>query len=390
MKKQLYITAAIILVISIQSFGQINFEPQLYANYGYENNIFRAPDVLELSDGTILNEPDLIISDSYLDLGYDLYLKHKIKKRHIFRINHDLWNRRYSNNNALNQFKANARFNYEYKISRDMQVGIKYRFDLVNKIGTSVLGDELTQLFSYKRNVAELYYKQDILKNTKLDISVSYSIKDYDTALGIIPLDYDKLGFNLGLSQKLKYKKITLKPSLDLEYITKTFSDVIASDLRGSELTGYPFRVWNYYSGQLSLKGSFKGGFEFKPFVSYKIREDIFEDYYSYNALSFGIGLGYKSDKLKINLNPEYQSLNYLVKTAPDSDLADDPFLVYNTLKLRFKSSYEIFKGVALSLELRNRIRDTNTLDFAWKTRRSYNYYEAMGGIIIDPIAFFK
>ena len=389
MKKQLYITAVILLIISIQSFAQIKFEPQLYANYGYENNIFRAPDVLELSDGTVLNEPDLIISDSYLDLGYDLYLKHKVKKRHIFRLNHDLWNRRYSSNASLNQFKANAKFNYEYKINRDMQVGIKYHFELVNKIGTTVLGDELTQLFSYKRNVAELYYKYDILKNTKLDLSASYNIKDYDTTFGVIPLDYDKLGFNFGLSQKRKLKTLTLRPSVDLRYSKKTFSNVIASDLNGSELIGYPLRVLKYYSGQLSLKGSFKGGFEFKPYVTYKIRDDIFEGYYSYNALRFGLGLGYKSDKLKINLSPEYQTLSYLTKTAPDPDLADDPFLGYNSLKIRFKSSFEIFKGLALSLEIRTKNRDSNTLDFAWKSRRSYNYYEAMGGIIIDPMAFF-
>lgn len=390
MKKQLYITTTILLIISIQMSAQTKFEPSLYSSFGYENNIFRAPDILELSDGTRLNENDLILSDKYLDLGYEIFLKHKIKKRHIFRLNHDIWNRRYSNNTALNQFKVNARFNYEYKISRDIQVGIKYRFDRNNKIGTSVLGDELTQLFSYKKNNAEVYYKQDILKNTELDISGLYGIKAYDSSAGVIPLNYNKLELYFGLGQKMNLKKTKIKMNLGFSYSQKTFSDVIASDINGSELLDYPLRQWNYYNARFSVKATLSGAFELKPFVAYKIRDDIFQDYYSYNSVNYGIRLSYKSDKFNFALTPEYQNLNYIVKIAPDPDLADDPGLVYNTLNVKFKTSYEILKGVALTAEFRKRNRDTNTLDFGWKTRRSYNYYELMGGISINPKAFIK
>ncbi len=53
----------------------------------------------------------------------------------------------------------------------------------------------------------------------------------------------------------------------------------------------------DYYQTRISVKAILSGGFEFKPFVAYKIRADIFEDYY--HILFYDVSIS-SSDKLRI------------------------------------------------------------------------------------------
>ncbi|MCF6365453.1 MAG: hypothetical protein L3J35_04550 [Bacteroidales bacterium] len=390
MKKKYFTTLAIVMIISLQSFGQIKFKPQLYSNFGYESNIFRAPDRLILRDGSELTGSDMILSDSYFDFDYDLYFKYRIKKKHTLRFHNSFWNRRYSNYNVLNQKKFNVRFNYEYRINKKMHLGLKYRFDRVNKIATSVLGDELTRLYSYKMNRADLYFYYRISKNTDIELNSSFGKRLYDTTFGILPLDYNDEKIDIRLRHDFKIKKLELKANLDIGYSKKMFSEIIASDMYGKELNNYPLRLWNYYFGKFYVRGIFADVFEIKPFIAYKSKDDLFEDYYSYNSISFGINFGYNTEKLNIDLTPEYKTLNYLIRTAPDPNITNDPLLAYKYMSFKFKGSYEVYPGVLLSFEFRNKNRESNTLDFTRKTRRSYNYYEVMGGIIINPLELYN
>lgn len=388
MKKIVLISSVLLFILSNITLGQINFDPAFYFKSGYENNIFRSPDILELTDGTILNENDLILNDYFIDLGYDLYAKYKFKKKHKIRISHDLWNRIYSENKSLNQFKLNAKFNYDYKLNKKMHIGFIYRFDKVNKIGTSILGTELTQLFSYNKNYAELHYKYNYMRFSGVQIGVSYYKKVFERAVDIIPLDYTNLAFSLRIGQQFHIQKIIFKAILNIDYSEKNFTDKIALTATGDELISNPFRLWKYYSGMISLKGQTSPGFSFKPYIKYKIRDDMFEDYYSYNLFSSGIKLSYENDRFEAGIGPVYKNLNYQVKTAPDPGSIEDPELRYTYFNTDLYFKVKIYKGVYLSTEFRNKMRDSNTLDLGRKTRRPYKYFELSGSIFIKPFEF--
>jgi len=129
--------------------------------------------------------------------------------------------------------------------------------------------------------------------------------------------------------------------------------------------------------------------FSAKAFYRFKTRNDLFEDYFSYNASIIGVKLYLQNKKLLFMINPEYTVRNYKVKEAPIVGLPDPP-LVYKYIDFDAKLAYEIRKGLFLQLfyELKN--RDTNTEDDGRYTRRPYNSYRVYGGIMINPMDLFK
>lgn len=113
-------TTLLLLFIAINSFAQVKFTPEVYSNFGVDNNIFRAPEILQKSDGTFYNPDSIILSDLFFDLGYDLTLRYKSpSKKHKFKFSHDLWTRNYLDSSSLNQHSIAFDAKYTYKINRD-------------------------------------------------------------------------------------------------------------------------------------------------------------------------------------------------------------------------------------------------------------------------------
>ena len=123
-KRFLLIASIIILVANSKSIGQLQFEPILMGQFGYEYNIFKAPNVLLDNLGDPIPESELIQSDMFLDYGYNLGFLYKVKK-HTFYVDQGFWGRHYINYQSLNQYGINLDLKYKYKISKYFDTGIK-------------------------------------------------------------------------------------------------------------------------------------------------------------------------------------------------------------------------------------------------------------------------
>ena len=165
----------LVLLISYTGMSQIKLKTDAILGGGFEENIFKAPDVLLMPNNVDFYDVDsIIISDVFLDFGYSLDVEYKLNKKNVFEVYHKLSNRRYINNSSLNQFGLEFGTNYEYRINKDFSVGANYELSRSKKIGTTVLGDELTSVFSYMKNNAEVYLYTDFFNYNETTFSLNY------------------------------------------------------------------------------------------------------------------------------------------------------------------------------------------------------------------------
>ncbi|OFX88213.1 MAG: hypothetical protein A2W99_10245 [Bacteroidetes bacterium GWF2_33_16] len=386
-KRFLLIASIIILVANFKSIGQLQFEPIIMGQFGYENNIFKAPNVLLDNLGDPIPESELIKSDMFLDYGYNLGFRYKAK-RHNFYIDQGFWGRNFFNYQSLNQYSFNLNLKYKYKISKHFETGIKYDISKNNKIGTSALGDELQQKFSYLKNNIELFLDYEIAKYTDLELAINYYNKYYDKDPAVIPLDANNFGSDLKFTQDLNSGNFKSTVFLKINYAIRKYSDLIALDSSGNLNTGNPLRDWRYFGVDFEYKISQIGKFSFAPYYWYDNRNDQFEDYYSYNSNELGLKIYYKGDKLNFKLAPSYSVTKYEIKKAPDPN-GIDPLLVYKYFDLDLQMNYLLYKGINLSLDFNTSNRYTNTLNESYKTRRGYNSFEIMVGFSFNPYQLY-
>ena len=389
MKKKIFLPLLILFLFGSNSIAQVKFKPEVYIQGGHENNIFKSPNKLLDQTGTYYPEKDIILSDQFIDYGYDLDVKYKPLRKHKFLVEQNFWGRNYSDNSSLNQWDIKFEVQYEYSLSKKMDIGIEYDLNRAKKIGTSVLGTELTRKFSYLKHDVTAYYQWKILKNTQLELEGSYYVKMYEETTGIAPLNHKNTGMGVTLEQDLSISDYETTLWLEFHWDDKKFTDIIASDVSGRELEGYPLRHWQYYNFSLSWKLYELGNFTFKPFVDIEKREDLFQDYYTYNALDAGIKLYFETQRIYTTIEPAYSITDYKTKKAPDPD-GPDPLLTYKYFTMDWTFEYKLSQGVSLNAKYQSKDRNTNTLDESRKTRRPYNYYEMLFGLTLRPGAFFK
>ncbi len=384
------ITVTVFLVfITLNSFAQVKFSPEAYSYFGIDQNIFRAPEILQKNDGTYYSPDSIILSDQFFDLGYDLTLRYKsASKKHKFKISHDLWTRNYLDSSALNQYSIAFDAKYTYKINKDFLTGAKYGISQNKKIGTTVLGSELTLPLTYLNNKASAFFSTDILDHNETEISLNYFNKKYEKSIDGRSLDHNQVAINLVTAQDLYFAHQEFKVWLDVNWADRNYETMPVIDSTGrTQVTDT--RHWRYFSTQFTFKLLDAGMFSAKVFYRYKVRKDLFEGYFSYNSSMAGIKLYLKKDKFLFTMKPQYTIRNYTVKEAPNPTQPDIG-LVYKYLDFDAKLEYEIKKGLFLQLfyELKN--RDTNTEDDGRFTRRPYNSYRVYGGIMINPMDLFK
>ncbi len=386
-KKKIKLTI-LLLLLSFGSFGQVKFKSEVYSHFGIDNNIFRAPENLQKNDGSFYNPDSLILSDIFFDLGYDLTLRYKKGRKHKFKFSHDLWTRNYLDSSKLNQHSIDFDFQYDYKINKDFDMGADYNISKNKKIGTTVLGSELTLPLSYWKNSMAAYFATDIIDHNETEISFDFFNKNYEKSFDGRSLDHKQFSINFTSAQDLYFAKHDFKAWIDLSWANRTYETMPAVDsLERSDTTDT--RHWRYFTTQLNFKVYDIGIFSAKVYYRYKTRKDLFQDYFSYTSSIFGTKLYLKNKKFGLIINPQYTVRNYKVKLAP-TQAQQEPLLVYKYFDFSAELNYEISKGVYLQLIYEVKNRDTNTEDLSRYTRRPYHSNRIFGGIMINPGKLFK
>jgi hypothetical protein len=364
-------------LLCLPAISQNKLKSKVYLYGGKEHNIFKAPKSLfDKSTDRYLSEENLMVSDFYQDLGYNIDYEIK-KKNHYLDVGSDLWYRNYIENRKNNQSRIGLNGEYQYRVSKEIQAGARYKLAHSNKIGTSVVGDDLIRSFIYIQNKPEVFITYNRSKKSSYGFSTSFDHKNYYKDTTSRSLNYYNLKFELAANYKLLKKH---KLGIKAYFTDRHYSEYNASDAKGKVKDAYPMRHFQYWGTDLIYKHNFSKKISLSPFTSIIIREDLYESFFSYFSYKFGLRAKYKYKKLSILAEVSHKKFNYSVRNAPSYDEVD-PALEYAYIAYRASLTYQISKSFDAYAAFSSDSRDSNTELEHWKTRRAYNRYEFMLGV---------
>jgi len=363
----------------LSTSGQSELDVSFNNLAGREYNIFKSPDVLRnVTTGEIFGMDTILVSDYLFDLDYDIEYTKENPGKSLFTAGSDLWYRHYLNYSDIDQTRLNTKISYEHFLGKKVIAGGLYEFRWSDRIGSSVTGDLLMRSFKYIGNTGNVFLSYTPGEKISLDFFSEYGYKIYYIENTRDPLDHGNLIFNTSMefrpSQKHDIK-------VELEAKDRNYTHYHALDSNGWYSKANPLRHFRYYEVKLDYDLKPIRGFLISPSVNLRRRIDMYQDYYSYLSLGGNLRIRYMWDKFYISLFGDYSRTEYDKRLAFTSN-PSDPQLVYNYLDFVFAFRYEISRSWEISFKIDSDNRDSNSNLEIFKTRRSYNNYTIIAGII--------
>lgn len=378
----IYIASIILIgsILSLPVFSQTKkkIEADAYIYGGREFNIFQSPAKLyDLDQDVYVDEDSLIISDNFVDVGYDFKFRAKKKKKYVFEFNNDFWHRSYFEHSSVNQSSFKSNLSYERVLSKKISFVGDYRLNWHNKIGTSVSGEELLRSFKYLGNLGQAGIVYKPIKEGTIEFGATYNYKHYYDDTTSTPLHHNNLAFDLELEYEFSKKHAV---GFGFQTNNRHYKEYFAADSNGSISPENPLRQYKYFQFEAMYKFYPVRGFLIEPKFKLSNRKDMYQDYYSYDSYSIGIKARYMNKKFYAYFNGEYRQVNYVEREAYTQDI-DDPSLTYDYFKFNARVKYKVVDFMEVFVNLQSDNRDSNTeLEHA-RTRRPYNNYEIRGGL---------
>lgn len=381
MKSLRIIITGLLVAFAAPVFAQLEYELSTFYQAGYENNIFHSPTSYIDRDGVLFDEDALIQSDALNGFGWDAELEREFNDKHRFRLENSGWLRRYSTAKSANQADFDLELKYDLDLNRRIDLGGEIWGSNSNRLGTNVLGEELTRTFAYKEIGTEGYFESELWDDAFGIIELGWRHRNYQSEPGVESLTYSETSVLGEFIQEFGSRDREQYLALEVEFESKPYRDRTSNDSTGySGDPAYPKRHWQYISGQISYGIELNDRWEFEPFLELKHRKDLFQNYYDYNETDYGLKITRDTGRLDISGDFGYRDRLYLVRAAPQ-ETGIDPQLNYRYIGFSFDLEYEVLTNLFVIGEYNTILRRTNVTVETMKTRRSYDYTDFTLGL---------
>ncbi|MBD3224354.1 MAG: hypothetical protein GF313_06460 [Caldithrix sp.] len=381
MKSLQIVIAGLLLFVAAPAFAQLEYEISTFYQAGYENNIFHSPTSYIDRDGTVFNEDALVQSDVLNEFGWDAELERELNDKHRFRLENSGWLRRYSTVKSAKQAVFDLELKYDFDLNRRIDLGGEIWGSNSNKLGTNVLGEELTLTFAYKEIGTEGYFESELWDDAFGIIEMGWRYRNYQSDPGVESLTYSEASVLAEFIQEFGSRDREQYIALEVEFEDKPYRERTSNDSTGyfGDPT-YPSRHWQYLSGQISYGLEINNRWKFEPFFELTHRADLFQSYYDYRKTEYGIKITRDTGRLDVVGGVYYQDRLYLVRTAPQ-ETGVDPLLNYRYFRFAFDLEYELLDNLIIMGEYSTKLRRTNVTVETMRTRRSYDYFDFTLGL---------
>jgi len=381
----------IIVVFNITIlFGQTKISLEPYAYSGYQYNVFNSPDKLFDNDlNEYLDKEALLVSDNFLDLGYDAEYQIRNRKQYKFDIETDFWYRSYFNHTSLDQKQFSLATSYERNILSSLIIGVGYNFKWKDKIGTSITGEEFPRSYVYSSNEGEMYIDYALNKNLDFLLKSSYKYKNFYEDNTDFPLD--QTTFNMSFGTDYQYSK-THGFAFDFSFTNKQYENILASDRNGDNdivydnfgniIKSFPTRQLQYYDTEIKYDYKMLRSLVINSAINFRRRTDLYEGYYDYIRFGPDLGIRYKENNISATLKIGYRQKTYNERNAYTlNGLSASKILEYTYFNYQGEINYQIYKPVDLFLKFSSANRDSNSdIDYR-RSRRAYSNFELLFGV---------
>lgn len=357
-----------------------NFRTALQA--GYNSNIYKSPEELDESD-SIINP---VTSDLLRGINLDADVAYYITKQHRFAVDYNGSDIRYNEFPNANQYRHGLRMIYRFKTSKTSTFYLSSNAFYSRKLGTNVLGEGLTRIFTSIGYGISPRYDFQISNHFRQSIEYTYREKDYRETIGYESLDYLEHRIQLTNQFYLKTSKLYRNIELTLDFRNRRLPEYTARDILGDQQQGYPKKQYQYFTSSLGYNHKLQQH-KFEIFAWFRHRKDPFQGYYSYNEYRIWSRFGGKLiGKLSFDIFASYKHRYYLNKTARQALVVDvvKPNLIWDNMDAKTSVRYDFSRYISFDFSYILDIRDTNVSDISSTTNRAYLTHSFLAAVMFQ------
>ena len=390
-KINVIITVLILLLLASEIHAQVKIDSKVFGYVGYETNPYRSPDTLyDYKIHIGYSETDMLKPDMYAEYGYKIGLTKTWRAKFSLELSSDWQNKNYFHETILNTGHFNAGLAPSLKLSKALTIGIKYEFEKRAEVDVDVLGDQTRYVFSYIQHAGTIFVKTKPWKKNIANIYYTFDQKQYSPAytnysgVGNIPdeiyLDNIQHTLDLRLIQGLSQRSsLAVKIiAYDREYKYLPSIDSLLSPNNSS------MRHYQDFNAKLTYDNKINNFIEVKPYVRFERRNDLFNDYYSFNLYEGGMLIDLSYRKFSLELNGWYELYKYDKLEAPTNSIPY-PVLKYQYYNANPVLKYKILKSFDIDFSASYVLRVSNANRVTWGYRRGYENSLYRIGLIFYP-----
>lgn len=357
------------LIFTSNLFAQTDFK--VSALSGFETNINRSPSSLEIDDELITKE-DLHLNSFYQDVK----LRFKFQKEwkyHSFSFLTTPEIRYYLSESDNNQKIFYGRLGHKYMLSRYTKWENSFSYKLKDRGGKDLDQNELNVPFGYNNYKITTGLRYRIFKNNRSFTQLIYGKKQFDRS-ETRRVQYNFYGLKTDFKNVKWVNHLLRSYGATLSYIKRDYS------ILNFEEDNSDMRIWNYFDANLYYKIQLDNNWTFNSELAFQRRNDTNNNAFSYNQIKPELKITYEDARFLLSIGSSYAYRKFDKLTTSTFNGNTMNKLIYQYLRLKLKSQYNINNKLSLIIDGYFINRNSNNKNINSTTFRSYiNNYIGIG-----------
>lgn len=383
-----YRLAALTLAFALplSAHAQWDVEATTFTRVGVEDNVFKSPTQL-LQNQAILGADSLVRRDAIYQYGGDIEVERALGARHEVAVEYGAALQRYATFSSQNERENDLALRYAYDAPGRLTLHTEVDRRWNRSVGTSVLGDELTRLFSYRHWEVTPQLEWDLSEMASLTLDYRRRWRTYDTQAGLNPLSYDD--HRLQLISWLRFQEAGRPQWLFFQASMreKQYRDYQARDLGGQQDPSYPTNTLRYASLRAKYNMDVSDTFSWGIGTKLRRRADAFEGYYNYRYARLDGEIEWDvQPSTTIALEAKWRHYRYDEKSAATPK---EP-LRYNYVDGALHLTHRLRPYLHVVAQVSTDRRISNVGDVTRRTRRSYAVHTVTTGLRLDVERLYR
>lgn len=337
------------------------------------------------TDGQQLGTDSLIQSDLVRQYGWALDVERAFGARHQLEGTYESSLRRYQTFDTQSEQQHDLELNYELEASDAWALEGELSRRWNRSVGTNVLGDQLSRLFSYRQWEVAPEVSWTVSQTTTLKLKYQRRWRTYATQEGLTPLSYD--GQRVRLIGWFRFEEAG-RPQwfyTRIQVRQKDYREYQARNLAGRQDPSHPTNTLRYASARAKYNIDLNDDLSWSVGTMLRRRADPFEGYYDYWYARLESEVEWDvTQAMSLEAEVRWRRYQYDEKEAPQPNRDTAPSLRYDYIDGSLRAVCAVRSYLDAYATITTDRRQSNVDVQSRRTRRSYNVHRATVGLRTD------
>lgn len=373
--------AGVFLVFPSSVQAQWDVDATVQAGLQAHQNVFKSPRTLRTA-GQRLGADSLIQSDLIRQYGWALEGERTLGTRHELEATYESSLRRYQTFGTQNEQQHDVELSYAFEASDAWVLGGELSRRWNRSVGTNVLGDQLSRVFSYRQWEIAPEVSWTVSETTTLKLTYQRRWRTYATQEGLAPLSYDgQRGILIGW---FRFEEADRPQWIftRIQIRQKDYREYQARNRAGQQAPSHPTNTLQYASARVKYNIDLSEDLSWNIGTMLRRRADPFEGYYDYWYTRLDSGVEWDvTPATTLEAEVRWRRYRYDAKDAPQPSRDTAPSLRYDYLDGSLRVVHGLRPYLKAYAVVATDRRQSNVELRSRRTRRSYNLNTATIGL---------